>query len=185
MRMTGGLIGTIVNPEIDSGIYEADQFGESVASIADLDGDGIREIMVGAPFQSVGEIYSAGRVYVFSGSSHEFLFALVSPFPENLRLRRRIGRLHDSDLELQLFVDDFRRVRDFYADEHIVAIEICMDARRHDLGSRRFFAGRTKPEVHQVARWIILNLHLRCLLENRYRIGPLRSGATGRRLCRS
>ncbi len=50
-----------------SGATPGSRFGYAVDSIADLDGDGHRELLVGAPFDSVNS--GAGRVFVLSGAS--------------------------------------------------------------------------------------------------------------------
>lgn len=56
-------------------------FGTAVDSINDLDGDGLREILVSAPGEYVGTPGSGpqGKVYVFSGADGSPLFTLDSP----------------------------------------------------------------------------------------------------------
>ncbi|MEM6328226.1 MAG: FG-GAP-like repeat-containing protein [Bacteroidota bacterium] len=57
-------------------------FGTAVAAIDDLNGDGVRDLIVGAPGESVGGASAAGRVYVLSGATRAAIFTLESPTPE-------------------------------------------------------------------------------------------------------
>ena len=52
-----------------------DFFGKSVRGIGDVDGDGLEEIVCGAPFADVGA-FNAGSALVFGGASGERLFAV-------------------------------------------------------------------------------------------------------------
>jgi hypothetical protein len=54
-----------------------DALGSALAALADLDGDGVRELAIGAPRTGRG----AGRVLVVSGKSGARLFALDGPRP--------------------------------------------------------------------------------------------------------
>ena len=56
-------------------------FGWSVAGAGDLDQDGSPDILVGAPYTSVGETSVQGRVFAFSGRTGKLLYALTDPFP--------------------------------------------------------------------------------------------------------
>ncbi|MBZ4687656.1 MAG: Integrins alpha chain [Clostridiales bacterium] len=53
-----------------------DSFGYSVKKIADIDGDGIPDFVVGAPFASPSGIYQAGIVYVYSGASGNLIYSI-------------------------------------------------------------------------------------------------------------
>lgn len=57
------------------------RFGAAVAGIGDLDGDGLGDVLVGAPGESVGGLSRAGRAYAFSGAGGGLLFSLVDPQP--------------------------------------------------------------------------------------------------------
>ncbi|MCP3977958.1 MAG: hypothetical protein GY716_01325 [bacterium] len=59
-----------------------DNFARSVAGIDDVNGDGIRDILVGAPLDDAGGIVDSGSAHVFSGSAaddFEPIHALVDP----------------------------------------------------------------------------------------------------------
>ena len=59
-----------------SGTSERGNFGEIVAGLSDLDGDGHDDVVVGEPYQGVGsrETWDPGSVSVFSGASGKRLF---------------------------------------------------------------------------------------------------------------
>ena len=56
-------------------------FGWSLAGSPDLNADGVADILVGAPYTTVGEATVEGRVYAFSGSDGTVLFAIDDPQP--------------------------------------------------------------------------------------------------------
>jgi len=49
-------------------------FGQAVADVGDLDGDGVDDFAVGAPSASPAGMQAAGSVYVYSGASFELLY---------------------------------------------------------------------------------------------------------------
>lgn len=57
------------------------EFGYSVA-MADIDGDGEAEVIIGARLEDVDGNVDQGRVYVFSGGTGELLYTLDTPNPE-------------------------------------------------------------------------------------------------------
>ena len=55
------------------------EFGVSVASVGDIDADGVPDVLIGAPNETVGDSTEAGRAYLFSGSDDALLRTLVAP----------------------------------------------------------------------------------------------------------
>ncbi|MDQ6779235.1 MAG: FG-GAP-like repeat-containing protein, partial [Actinomycetota bacterium] len=55
------------------------QFGWSMATVGDIDGDHVNDIAVGSIGQDVGPIKHAGRAYVFSGRTRKLILTLNSP----------------------------------------------------------------------------------------------------------
>jgi len=58
-----------------------DSFGYSLQSIGDVDGDGVPDFAVGAPFASPDGLYQAGTVYVFSGASGSLIHTIKGSEP--------------------------------------------------------------------------------------------------------
>lgn len=50
-----------------------DHFGYAVDAVGDLDGDGVEEFVVGAPYHDSGSFSDDGRVYVYSGATLSLL----------------------------------------------------------------------------------------------------------------
>jgi len=79
---TGTRIRTFKSPNIE----DDGSFGGSVNSIADLTGDGTREVLIGAPRETVssgGTDYDrAGRLYVMNGATGALIHTLSSRTPE-------------------------------------------------------------------------------------------------------
>jgi hypothetical protein len=68
---TAGLLHTFAYPQ-------SGNFGISVSSLGDLDGDGRREIVIGASSVDTDST-DAGQVFVFSGAAGDLLYTLESP----------------------------------------------------------------------------------------------------------
>lgn len=74
---TGKLLRTLEPPQPPSG----SAFGWSVADAGDLNKDGVADILVGAPYSTVGATTVQGRVYAFSGKDGNLLLTLDDPQP--------------------------------------------------------------------------------------------------------
>jgi hypothetical protein len=74
---TNALIRTLSSPNPEA----SGHFGFSVAGVADADGDGRGDLLVGAPEEDGGAT-GAGRAYLFSGASGALLRTLESPNAE-------------------------------------------------------------------------------------------------------
>ncbi len=62
----------------------AGNFGNAVASVADMNGDGKPDLLVGARYENAAfPLLNIGRAYVFSGSTGERLHTLTAPTPQN------------------------------------------------------------------------------------------------------
>lgn len=73
--ISGNHIRWIISPNIALG----SGFGHSIATISDLNDDGIEDIIIGAPYED-GDVSSyAGRAYVISGADDQTLLSLLSP----------------------------------------------------------------------------------------------------------
>jgi len=76
---TGQLIHSLVSPNDEL----TGNFGSSVAGMPDLDGDGKGEVVVGARGEDPsGSPSDAGRVYIFSGATGQWMRQLKSPSEE-------------------------------------------------------------------------------------------------------
>lgn len=77
---TGALLHTLVSPNEQLSGW----FGFSVAGIADVDGDGLGDVVIGAPREKTGASPSeAGRAYVFNGATGALIRTLISPNEED------------------------------------------------------------------------------------------------------
>lgn len=70
----GNLLRTLT-PPAQGGAEENDRFGSAVANAADVNHDGVSDILIGAP--------GGSRAYVYSGASGALLFTINSPVAEN------------------------------------------------------------------------------------------------------
>lgn len=88
---TGQRLRTIYSGgEIDDG-----HFGESVAAIHDLDGDGVQDIIVGSPKERPDR---AGRVYVFSSRTGRVIMKLLPPDPHfDMRFGKAVAVAPDTN----------------------------------------------------------------------------------------
>ena len=70
---------TLNNPDESQAVA---YFGQAVAGVGDVNGDGVPDLLVGAPFQDVDGYSDQGRVFVFSGSDGILLKTLDNPTPQ-------------------------------------------------------------------------------------------------------
>jgi len=97
-RFTGSLLLGVLSPELAAqaavikleiaGTSAGTQFGQSVAGVGDLNGDGHPEIVVGAPHASPAGITWAGAAYVISTHTGQILYEL-----DGRRLAGRLGNI--------------------------------------------------------------------------------------------
>jgi hypothetical protein len=74
---TGQLLYRIPNPDPT----QPSAFGFGAAEVGDVNGDGVGDFQIGAPFYNDNGISGAGRSYIFSGKTGKLLFALPDPDP--------------------------------------------------------------------------------------------------------
>ena len=86
---TGALLYRIPNPEPT----QASAFGFGAAEVGDVNGDGVGDYQIGAPFYNDNGVPGAGRSYVFSGKTGALLYTLANPDPT---MNARFGQA-DSD----------------------------------------------------------------------------------------
>lgn len=73
----GKLLYTLAPPQISGN----SAFGWSVAAAGDVNKDGVPDMLVGAPYTSVGKVTVQGRAYVFNGKDGKLLYTLDDPQP--------------------------------------------------------------------------------------------------------
>jgi hypothetical protein len=59
------------------GAGAGDELGFSVATLGDVDGDGLDDVLVGAPFRNPNGVTDAGAVFVYSGANASFLYRVT------------------------------------------------------------------------------------------------------------
>ncbi len=57
-------------------------FGQAVAGMADLDGDRVGDVLVGAVFQQVDQNEQQGQAHLFSSVTGDLLYTFDNPFPQ-------------------------------------------------------------------------------------------------------
>lgn len=72
------------------------RFGTSIASLADLNGDGLRDVAVGAPLEDA----NAGAVYIYFGDRHQGMRRVYSQV-RHLVLQRNLNGLGDWLLQVK------------------------------------------------------------------------------------
>jgi hypothetical protein len=75
---TGAVLMTLNDPEPQA--YAG--FGASITGLGDVNGDGVPDIAVGAPFQTVNGNVNQGKMYVFSGKDGSLLYSIPDPNPQ-------------------------------------------------------------------------------------------------------
>lgn len=76
---TGSLIFDVANPGGDTAKWA--EFGRRLAAVDDVDGDGVKDILAGAPWNAIGGLLEAGEAYIFSGANGDHLRTIESPSP--------------------------------------------------------------------------------------------------------
>lgn len=90
---TGEPLYTLESPNSEEGGW----FGSSLSGVPDVDGDGRGDLLIGAPREDGGS-RDAGRAYLMSGATGEFLRALESPGAEfNGMFGSSVSGLPDTD----------------------------------------------------------------------------------------
>ena len=92
---TGGVLRTLESPNSQAQGF----FGDTVAGVADVDGDGRGDLFISAPFEDPGEVADAGRAYLFSGSTGGGEIVVTIDFPA--------APMAGSDLTLSVSVEGF------------------------------------------------------------------------------
>jgi hypothetical protein len=75
---TGEVLRTLSSPNAEEDGY----FGNSLAALGDINGDGTPDLAVGAGWETVGAMDEAGRAYIVSGATGKMLRTLSSPNAE-------------------------------------------------------------------------------------------------------
>jgi hypothetical protein len=90
----GSLLHTLTTPTPQEGAL----FGDAVAGVGDVDGDGVPDLLVGAPFQTVDGNGGQGQAFVWSGAAGTLLHTLDDPTPQVLaRFGRAVAGVGDVD----------------------------------------------------------------------------------------
>lgn len=74
---TGGLLYRVPNPDPT----QPSGFGFGAAEVGDVNGDGVGDYQIGAPFFNDQGVARAGRSYIFSGKTGQLIYTLPNPDP--------------------------------------------------------------------------------------------------------
>lgn len=87
----GRILRTLHSPNLQSSSH----FGESLAGVGDVDGDGTEDIAVGAPGERTGQQSADGRAYLFSGDDGELIRSVASSGTEGGGFARFLAGVGD------------------------------------------------------------------------------------------
>jgi hypothetical protein len=74
-----------------------DRLGQSCAIIGDLNGDGQRDLLLGAPYADVGSVTNVGKAYVFSAANGTPLFPILTGRGTNELFGSSVADAGDTD----------------------------------------------------------------------------------------
>ncbi len=78
--VTGALLWKLIPPTPEN----HGAFGDAVAGVADVNGDGRGDVIVGAPEEGPSGLNDAGRVYIYSGATGVRLQTILSPYSQTM-----------------------------------------------------------------------------------------------------
>ena len=83
----GSIIFTLTDPDEEEG----NRMGYAVASLGDVNGDGIPDLLVGVPKKDVSDLPDVGSAYIFSGADGSFIRSLDPPAQGGAEANGRFG----------------------------------------------------------------------------------------------
>ena len=93
-----GAAGTVLRTLESPNGEASGRFGDAVAGVPDVDGDGFGELLIGAPGEDVGSVLDGGRAYLVSGASGAAMHALSAPQPQTAgRFGAAVAGVADAD----------------------------------------------------------------------------------------
>jgi hypothetical protein len=82
VELLDGIDGTVIHRF--EGVALGDRMGAAVSTAGDVDGDGVADLLVGAPGTDTGQGADSGRVHIFSGDDFATLRVIDGPSPGGL-----------------------------------------------------------------------------------------------------